>query len=247
MATHGRKKDLPQELPPEPFGLFRPLLLLLFCLSGVAALLLQVAWMRNLSLVFGVTTYATSTVVTAYMAGLALGSILLGRLVDRVGSPLLLLGVLEGGIGIFALLFPTLLGTLRAIYVALWPHCESHQLMCLIRLVLAGALLILPTLLMGGTLPVIVKAYARRGRRVDSDVGWLYTINNMGAVLGSVLTGFVLLEHFGIDGTARIGAAISFSVALVCLGLGWAGRRRRQARKPAAGAAPPERSGLWGK
>ena len=98
-----------------------PALCVLFFCSGVSALIYQVLWLRLLGLVFGVTTYAASTVWASFMAGLALGSLAAGRLADRVRRPLLWFGACELLIGVTALATPLALDTLQQVYVRVYP------------------------------------------------------------------------------------------------------------------------------
>ena len=81
----------------------KKIVLLSFCLSGMAALIYEVVWMRQLTLIFGTTVYAISTVMAVFMAGLALGSLILGRIADRSKNPLRLYGFLQSGIGVYVL------------------------------------------------------------------------------------------------------------------------------------------------
>ncbi|NLH48298.1 MAG: fused MFS/spermidine synthase [Myxococcales bacterium] len=195
----------------------RLLLAFLFFLSGASALLFQVVWMRNLSLVLGVTTYASSAVISAYMAGLTLGSFWFGRLVDRSKHPWFLLGLMEIGIGLFAFSFPAILEILKGLYIQLWPAVPGHLSLSLIRLAFAVALLIVPTSLMGGTFPVVMSVYSAKERLSGGDTGRMYTVNNLGAMVGAAAAGFVLMERVGVKNTAWIGASISIFVGMVCL------------------------------
>src|SRR3712207_6835511 len=121
-----------------PAALFLPALLLLFTLSGISGLIYEVVWLRYLTLVFGVTIYAVSTVLSAFMGGLALGGFLAGRVADRVTRPLLVYGILEIGIGLSALLTPPAFRVLQALYRELYPTLP-HDLtsLSLVRFVLA--------------------------------------------------------------------------------------------------------------
>jgi spermidine synthase len=196
-------------------------MLLMFLLSGVAALIYQIVWAKELALVFGVTVYATSAVVTAFMGGLALGSLYFGRVVDRWQRPLLLFAFLEAGIAAFALVFPFVAALLERIYVAFYgPLGESHYVMSLVRFALSFAVLLVPTSLMGGTLPVITRAYVSRTRRIGSEVAGLYSANNIGAFLGCMLAGYVALELLGLSGTLLLAALLNITVAVLALLLG---------------------------
>ncbi len=186
---------------------------LMFFLSGVAALIYQIVWAKELALVFGVTLYATSAVVTTFMAGLALGSLYFGRLVDRWERPLVLFALLEAGIGAFALVFPAAVVLLRHTYVLLYgPLGEHHYLLSLVRFAMSFCVLIVPTSLMGGTLPVIMRACALSSRRIGRDVAGLYAANNIGAFVGCVAAGYFLLELSGPTGALRLAAVLNAAV-----------------------------------
>ena len=207
----------------------------MFLLSGAAALMYQMVWARKLELVFGVTLYATSAVVSAFMAGLALGSLFFGRLVDRWKKPLVLFALLEAGIALFAFAFPAILIALRWIYVGFYgPFGDNYMVMSLVRFALAFLVLIVPTSLMGGTLPVITRACAGTGQGLGRKVATLYSLNNLGAFLGCMTAGYVLLELLGPTGTMRSAAFLNLVVVMMALRLSPASA----AQLPSPGGAP---------
>ncbi len=108
--------------------MIRPAILLCFFLSGFSSLLYEVLWLRMLILIFGSTTLAVSTVLTSFMGGLALGSYLFGRMMDRKKRPLLYYGILEGLIGLYALMIPWLFSFLIPAYRVLWVHFHPNFL-----------------------------------------------------------------------------------------------------------------------
>ncbi len=188
---------------------------LIFFLSGSAALVYEVVWMRQLTLIFGATTYAVSTILATFMGGLALGSYFFGRFSDRTQRPLLAYAALEVGIGAYALLVPALFQALRDPYVILYRLELSHPVLTLGRAVLAGAVLLPPTILMGGTLPILANYLIRKYGDVGKQTGLLYFVNTGGAVVGCALAGFYLIEHFGLLTTTRLVAATNFGLALL--------------------------------
>lgn len=193
---------------------------MLFAASGATALTYQLIWVRMLSDVFGVTVLAVTTVVTAFMAGLALGSLVFGRLVDRYGRPLLVFAGLQLVVGLFALAWPELLRYLTEAYVALYRRFPtSFYVQGLIRFGLTFGLLLVPTTLMGGTLPVLTKYFVRALRHMGRDLGQLYGVNNLGAVVGIVLTAFLLIRSVGMQATLWIAAGINIAAAGVLLAL----------------------------
>jgi spermidine synthase len=192
----------------------RPIVLTLFFLSGACGLVYEVVWMRMLTLVFGATALATSVILAVFFAGLALGSFLFGKAADRSRNPLALYAALEAGVGLFAFLMPLLLTGVTAAYVALARRVDlSFYPLSLVRLVLSTAVLIVPATLMGGTLPVIVKCLARSMDRLGLDVGRLYALNTLGAVVGALASGFFLILLLGVRETAYVAGVVNLLVA----------------------------------
>jgi spermidine synthase len=199
------------------------LVLACFFVSGAAALLYQVSWLRVLVLVFGTTGLAVATLLAAFMAGLALGSFVLGQLVDRWGRPLLLYGLLELGIGGYALLVPSLFHGLIPAYRWAWASFHpAFWTFSLVRFGLACSVLLMPTTLMGGTLPVLSRFFAH-AEEIGYRVGLLYALNTLGSVCGAFAAGFFLLPRFGLAHTMLIGVALNGLAGGVVLLL--AGRR----------------------
>ena len=189
-------------------------LLLLFFLSGISGLIYQIAWVRQSVFTFGVSVYAYSTVIGAYMIGLALGSYVMGKRIDAHAQPLRTYAWLEVGIAALAALSPFLLGALHGVYPGLSNALPAGGFwLTLGRLVFSLAVLTPATFLIGATLPVMSRIYATHGGRVGSDVGRLYLVNTAGAALGCVLTGLVFLRYLGARETIFLGAAINLFVA----------------------------------
>jgi spermidine synthase len=190
----------------------------------MSGLLYEVAWTRLLHLLFGDTVLATSTVLAAFMAGLALGSYGSSRRIDQQQQVLSIYAGLELGIGLTALLLPLVLQAISPVYV--WLHQYLHTrvfLFSLGRFLLAFALLLVPTTLMGATLPVLSRYVVRTQARLGWNVGVLYALNTGGAVLGCLAAGYLLLGSIGVYQTIGLGAALNLLIALlVWLGRGWA-------------------------
>jgi spermidine synthase len=193
----------------------RTALYTLFFLSGVSALIYELVWQRLLNLLFGVSTLSVSAVLAAFMGGLALGGLLLGRVADRTPRPLRLYAWLEAGIGSAGLLVPAAFILLSRVYTALYASLEPGQWggTCL-RLGLAFLILAVPATLLGGTLPLMGRLAVRRSRTLPSAFSLLYAVNTLGAVVGAALTGFVLLRYRGMHETLWIAAGLNFLVAL---------------------------------
>ena len=170
--------------------------LAIFFISGASALIDQIIWTRALYRIFGVTSLAASTVLAAFMAGLALGSYLFGRLIDRGGSPLKIYALMELAIAVITPLTPWVFRALQPVYSAMAGAVGlDSPWLPLLRGLTCVAVLLIPTVLMGGTLPVLAKAFLRgQPGRVTAS---LYSINTWGAVCGCFLAGFVLLGFLG--------------------------------------------------
>jgi spermidine synthase len=192
------------------------LLYLLFFLSGLAALVYQVVWVRSLSLVFGGSHLAVTTVLSVFMGGLALGGALLGARADRARRPLRLYGALEMGSALSAASFALLLRGFPSIYVPLARLGESDPLwLTAVRVALAGSGMILPTTLMGGTLPVLSRFVAARPERLRGHLALLYALNTLGAVVGTLAAGFLLLPRLGVDRTVALAVGINLLIGAV--------------------------------
>jgi spermidine synthase len=198
-----------------------PVLLFLFFLSGISGLIYQVLWLRRLSIIFGVTVYAASTVLSAFMAGLAIGGLLANRLLRRQIHPLAAFGIAELLVGVTALLSPWLLDALLQIYLVLHSAdaSPSFGLQTLVRFLYAFAVLLLPTAMMGVTLPLLTAATAASPRTTGNRVSWLYTVNTAGAIAGTVAAGFYLIPAIGIRGSFLLAASANFIVGGTALWL----------------------------
>jgi spermidine synthase len=192
-----------------------------------------------LVLVFGASVSAVATVVSAFMAGLALGAWAFGRVADRRASGLRLYALLELLIGLFAVAFPAILAGLERIATAIHRPFEGETwIFGLARFALVFLALLVPTTLMGGTLPVLGRAVVRHLDRVGRQVAWLYAANTFGAATGCLLVALVLLEQLGLGKTILVTAAANALVAAGALALSW--RRGESVGTSGAGAVVPE-------
>jgi len=196
-------------LPAPAFAL----VLVFFLLSGLSGLIYEVIWTRVLLTVFGATIYAVSTVLAAFMGGLALGSWGGGKLADRIRRPLRFYGILEILIGCMAVCVPRMLDLFDPVYRAIYASGNaSFMQLSLVRFSLSFLVLLIPTTCMGATLPVLSRFLVRRGGTLGSRIGGLYAINTTGAVLGTFLAGFVFIARFGTHGTILLAALVSVLV-----------------------------------
>ena len=196
------------------------LLVGLFCFffSGAAGLIYQVVWTRMLTQIFGNTTYAIATVLSAFMAGLAIGSYLFGQIADRGKNDFLLYGILEAGVGVYGFLVPWIFQMAQKVYGPIFGLNESYPfLFNLVLFFLSFVLLVFPTMLMGATLPVLsrffVRSFAQFGRRV----GDLYATNTLGAVIGCAAGGFFLIPTLGMRMTVFVAASVNLVIAAAIL------------------------------
>jgi spermidine synthase len=198
-----------------------------FFLSGLAGLVYEVVWARQLSLFLGITSYAHTAVITAYMAGLAAGSLYFGRWADRHHEPLKIYAWLEIGVGLYAALTPWLFTALQNGYIAVTDVTSIGTMGGhLTRFVIALLALLIPTFLMGGTLPLLVRGFVSKLPAMGRVTGRFYGINTLGATLGTLLAGYLLIPKLGIEATIFTGVAINLAVAAVVLAM------LRQLRQP---------------
>ena len=193
-----------------------------FFLSGFAALLYQAAWLKKLGVVFGTSHIAVATVLAAYMAGLALGAALAARFAPAIRRPVLVYGVLEGVIGITALLVPVLLGVAQLLFIAWFggqsePVSDTGAGQTLYYLAGTFLILALPTAAMGATLPLLAKYAVSADSQIGPRVGFLYGINTLGAVFGALASGFLLLPYLGLFGTLAVGACVNLVVFFIAV------------------------------
>ena len=191
-----------------------------FVLSGFAALLYQTAWLRQFSIAFGTSELAVATVLAAYMAGLALGASIAARYVDRVTRPVLVYGLLEAGIAISALAVPWLLIAAGALYTIVLgdqpvPPDAASVGQSMFYLVVAFLILAIPTGFMGATLPLLIRHVVQSNAQLGQRVAILYASNTFGAVIGTVVAGFVLLPALGLSGTVWVGVVVNLIVFII--------------------------------
>lgn len=182
----------------------------LFGFSGFAALTYQVTWIRELGSFFGIQVYATATVLTSFMAGLALGSWLFGRWVDRMAKPLLLFAVMEIILAVYAVSFPWIVDFIGNLYLQLAPANEGRILLSqFARFAVTFPVLLVATSLMGGTLPVLARAVTQKQVQLGGNISLLYGSNNLGAFLGGFFSGYIFLATIGISGALLVGCALN--------------------------------------
>ncbi|HEY0546044.1 MAG TPA: fused MFS/spermidine synthase [Pyrinomonadaceae bacterium] len=197
-----------------------------FVLSGATGLIYEILWARMLGLVFGATTFAVSAVLAAFMGGLALGSALAGRYSGKVLRPLRVYGLIEICIALYAVAVPLLFRLVDKLYVLIWNQFHpGYYGFNLWRFALSCAVLLAPTTLMGATLPVLSSAILRSRKHTSTSVTRLYTCNLVGAILGTLCAGFVLLPNYGVRATIWTAAVVNILIGLAAIIVDGRGRQ----------------------
>jgi spermidine synthase len=236
---------MPINAKPTSLSTFSFWVLSCFFFSGLAGLVYQIVWLRLIDKVIGSAPFAVATVLSVFMGGLALGSWLAGKYIDRITSRrdlLSLYGLAEMAIGVYGLLLPFLIFAVKPLYVLVYDSLFLHFWVYRIFTFLGCSLLLLiPTTLMGITLPVLCRFYVENLGHIGARTGRLYGINTIGAAAGAALCGFVLLAKFGVWGSITTAAGINILVGVLCILL--ARGKKHLVSEPAAnisGAGKPE-------
>ena len=206
-------------------------------LSGFSALVYQLIWVRLLGLVFGVSSFAVATVVAVFLLGLGLGSYFFGKWSERTSNPLRIYVYVEVGIALASLASYFVIEHLpvyRYLYEVAYNNLDLYG-MSLVRLLLSLVVLLPPVFLIGGTMPLISKYFLTASTTFGAGFSKLYYLNTFGAFAGALLTGFVLVRHFGVAATLMIAVACNLLVAAMIV----FGRSSVEPRpEPAAESAP---------
>ncbi len=202
--------------------LYMPILWGVFFLSGASALIYQIIWIRLFGLVFGGTTISMSVVVASFMGGLALGSKVFGMYAERVSNRIRLYGFLELALAVLGLAvfygIHYLSGLVYALPVGMSANSASGVF---IRLVFSFLILMIPTMIMGGTLPILLRGVTAERKDIIRNTGYLYAFNTLGAMSGAFAAGFFLIRYLGVTGsnlTAVIINLVLGSVAVLVSG-----------------------------
>jgi spermidine synthase len=212
-----------------------PAVLVCFFSSGAAGLIYQVAWSKALGLIFGHTAYAVATVLAVFMGGLAAGSAWLGRWGESRERPVALYGWIELCVAATGAVSLAGLAGVRAVYIAAYPYASGHGATLLaLRFAGAAIVLFLPTFLMGGTLPVLVRGLARDSVELGTRLARLYWVNTAGAVVGTIAAGFLFLPTLGLRKTLGVAVALNLFAGALALRLS----RREPTTMPTAALFP---------
>ena len=223
-ATHREKRERTQrEMPtreraqpatPDVPGFHAAWAALLLLVSGAASLIYQVLWIKQLTLVVGAEVLAVTTGVSAFFAGLALGGWVFGRLADRQQHPLRVYASLEIGVSILAV------GATFGLAHSAQPFAALQEHFGALAWLLPFALVGMPAALMGGTLPVLMRAVAPSAMHIGRAGGRLYAANTAGAIAGTLAVPFVLIPALGVLGSALAAAVLNAAAAAAALFLG---------------------------
>ncbi len=193
-------------------NLSRPSALALLFFSGATGLIYEFCWSKRLANWLGNTGQAHAILLATFMGGLALGAWLFGRRADRSKRPLALYGVLELGVGVLALLFPTMLELAGSLYVSVGSAGGNSA-----RLVLAAVTVLPPTLLMGGSLPAMTRALTKSLSTAKGTLASLYAVNSLGAAVGSLLAGVFFVPVAGLAVTERFAVFFNLLVGVIAI------------------------------
>ncbi len=192
-------------------------LIFAFFLSGFAALVYEVTWTRLLSWIFGSSVYAFAMMLTAFMLGLAIGSYLVGRLVDKWDDLISAFALIELSIGFYALTLLLIFFRLDELYLKIFFMEGSLEGMFFLFFLIIFALFLIPTTLMGATMPLMIKLYSRDPRRIGGDIGAMFSSNTLGGMLGAFIAGFVLVPS-GVESISLFAAGVNMFVAFLMWG-----------------------------
>src|ERR1700733_7820460 len=183
----------------------------------MSGLIYQVAWIKALGLIFGHSLFAIATVLAVFMAGLATGSAYLRRWRFHT-KPIVLYAYIELLVAVTGLLSLVGLRGVGWLYVKVYPDVAGlPSLLLALRFFGAVAVLFVPTFLMGGTLPILARVVARNSDELGAGVSQLYWVNTLGAVGGTIVSGFILLPAVGLRGTIVIAVALNVLSGFVAL------------------------------
>ncbi len=215
------------------------LVLGLFFCSGVTALVYEVIWSKYLSQMFGSTIYAQTVVLAAFMGGLAIGNRVFGSWAGRVQQPVRAYGWLEITIGIYAFSFPTFDRLADRVFVTVGTGIAQHTgLLLALKGTLSVMLLLGPTILMGGTLPLLATWLQHFSRDAGRYSARFYSVNSLGAVAGAGLAGFWLVQNLGMISALQMTALVNVTIGAAAILLSRQFQKQPHPDEPAPGTEP---------
>jgi len=233
-GEEAHKEMLPEALTPAAARL----IVVLFAFTGFASMIYEIAWTRALALALGSSVYAFSTMLTTFLLGIALGSMLFSRMARRRVFSAAHFGWLEIATGIFCLLSIPLLGQMPLFFISLFPYVrDSYNLILLADFLLSFLVMIIPTILMGFVFPLVGRLYTRDMEKLGKSIGDIYAVNTLGCILGSFLASFILIPFVGVQNSLRAAVVINLLSGLLVLYQYYSSRTARVAALSTAAAA----------
>jgi predicted membrane-bound spermidine synthase len=194
-------------------------LYVLFLLSGLSGLVYESMWSRYLRLFVGSAATAQILVLALFMGGMSLGALLAGRRSARIRRPILAYGLIEGAIGLYALAFPWVFGAVtRLCYDVVFPAIGGGAGISVVKWSCAAAVILPPCLLLGMTFPLMSVGILRRDRERSGEIlSFLYFTNSLGASIGAVATGYLLVPRLGLTGTLAAAAVLNLLIMAIAV------------------------------
>ena len=203
---------------PFTFIIKRSAIYLCFFISGAAGLIYEVVWDKYLALILGSTTYAHTLVLATFMAGLALGNFFLGSLADKIKNRLSFYAWLEIAVAVFGIFTPNLFVFAKTIYLGIAKSFALNYAGILgVKFLVCALIMLIPTILMGGTLPVLSTQLTTSFKKRGETIARLYYINSAGAVLGTIAAGFYLIYRLGFSASITVAALLNLFAGLAAL------------------------------
>ena len=191
----------------------RKLLLITFIFSGMAALIYELTWIRPLQFLLGSTVYTISIIFAVFMLGLAIGSLIISKYVDKIRNLPLSYALMELGIGLYGVLLLSIFNLLPELYNSMYALHTNFYVFEFVQFVLVFIVLLIPTTLMGASFPIIAKFYTQE--KIGKGIGEIYSANNLGAIVGSFGAGFILIPLFGIKASIIFAGTINLLIGFV--------------------------------
>ena len=194
-------------------------LLVLFFLSGLSGLVYASIWSRTSRLFVGSAATAQVLVLSLFMGGMSIGALIAARRLTAIRRPIRVYGLIEGAIGLYALLFPAITGAaMRLCYDVLFPAVGGGAAVAAVKWGVAGLLILAPCVLLGMTFPLMSAGILREERARSGEIlSLLYFSNSLGAAIGALVSGFVLVAHLGLPGALAVAGALNLAIMVVAL------------------------------
>ena len=183
--------------------------------SGLTALVYEIVWEKYLTLFLGASAYSQVVVMSSFMLGLGIGSYIFGRIAEKSKDHLQIYSIIEIGIGIYALLFPLILEFGETFYLHFVDIESPFSLVIIIKFLISFLIMMVPSILMGGTLPVLGQYIIRSKHKFGKKLSLLYFLNSFGAFIGCLLTGYFLIGNYGLRVTIYFASLMNIGIGLV--------------------------------